>query len=126
MLAAAIRKACWPSGGTGDSTTRFVMPGDPARCWLASAQELSAGLRLGSRIRGPAGSPLRGLGWIPNTCCPHYNGEKERRPAVQKFVASGNVSSTLALDDGAAAHSVGRKLLRIVTSRPNAGAYRVQ
>jgi len=33
---------------------------------------------------------------------------------------------TLALEDGAAAHFVGGKLLRIVTSRPNAGAYRVR
>lgn len=70
-------------------------------------------------------APLPCLGWLRDTCCPHYDGEKERRPAVHEFVAKGMAPQTLALDDGAAAHFVGRKLLRVVTSRPNAGAYRV-
>lgn len=70
-------------------------------------------------------APLPCLGWLPNACCPHYDGEKERRPAVRELVSKGLVPETLALDDGAAAHFVGRKLKRIVVSRPSAGAYRV-
>lgn len=70
--------------------------------------------------------PLKCLGWLPDACCPHYDGEAERRPAVQQFVSKGAVPATLALDDGAAAHFVGRKLLRVLCSRPKAGAYRVQ
>jgi peptidase E len=70
-------------------------------------------------------APLPCLGWLPNACCPHYDGEKERRPSVHEFVAKGMVPETLALDDGAAAHFVGRKLLRVVVSRETAGAYRV-
>jgi peptidase E len=70
--------------------------------------------------------PLKCLGWLPDACCPHYDGEADRRPAVQQFVSKGSVPATLALDDGAAAHFVGRKLLRVVSSRPKAGAYRVQ
>jgi peptidase E len=70
--------------------------------------------------------PLQCLGWLPGACCPHYNGEKERRPSTQDMVARGLLPETLALDDGAAAHFVGRKLLRIVSSRPNAGAYSVR
>jgi dipeptidase E len=70
-------------------------------------------------------APLPCLGWLPHACCPHYDGEKDRRPAVHEFVAKGVIPKTLALDDGAAAHFVGRKLLRIVTSRPKAGAYLV-
>ena len=38
----------------------------------------------------------------------------------------GGLPETLALEDGAAAHFVGSKLLRVVTARPNAGAYRVR
>ena len=71
-------------------------------------------------------APLPCLGWLPDACCPHYDGEKERRPSVHQFVAKGTVPVTLALDDGAAAHFVGRKLLRVVTSREGAGAYRVR
>ncbi len=70
--------------------------------------------------------PLPCLGWLPGTCCPHYDSEAERRPAVHELVAKGIVPATLALDDGAAAHFVGRKLKRVVCSRPKAGAYRVQ
>jgi peptidase E len=71
-------------------------------------------------------APLPCLGWLPGACCPHYDGEADRRPAVHDFVAKGLVPKTLALDDGAAAHFYGRKLVRIVTWRPKAGAYRVQ
>jgi hypothetical protein len=45
---------------------------------------------------------------------------------VHKFVAKGIVPQTLALDDGAAAHFVGRKLKRIVCSGPDAGAFLVR
>lgn len=71
-------------------------------------------------------APLDCLGWLPDTCCPHYDGEAERRPAVHEFVGKGLIPKTLALDDGAAAHFIGRKLWRIVTWRPKAGAYSVQ
>lgn len=71
-------------------------------------------------------APLPCLGWLPNACCPHYDGEKERRPSVHEFVVRGLVPETLALDDGAAAHFVGRKLARIVASRESAGAYRAR
>jgi peptidase E len=73
---------------------------------------------------GLTGLPCLGL--LPGTCCPHYDGEPERRPALHRLVASGGVARALALDDGAAAHFVDRKLLRIVTSRPNAHAYNVR
>jgi dipeptidase E len=71
-------------------------------------------------------APLPCLGWLPGACCPHYHGEIERRPAVHEFVTNGRVPQTLALDDGAAAHFVGRKLKRIVCSRPEAAAYLVR
>jgi peptidase E len=69
--------------------------------------------------------PLSCLGFLAGACCPHYDGEKDRRPAVQRIVASGALDSVLALDDGAAAHFVGAELARVVTSRPKALAYRV-
>jgi peptidase E len=62
---------------------------------------------------------------LPDTCCPHYDGEFERRPAVHQLVASGEVPTTLALDDGVGAHFVGRKLHKVISARPSASAYRV-
>jgi peptidase E len=65
------------------------------------------------------------LGLLPDTCCPHYDGEAERRPAVHRFVARGTVRSALAIDDWSAAHFTDRSLLRIVSAIPTGGAYRV-
>ncbi|MND09165.1 hypothetical protein D3C83_322810 [compost metagenome] len=45
---------------------------------------------------------------------------------MHSLVSKGRVPETLALDDGAAAHFVGRKLLRVVAGRESAGAYRVR
>lgn len=70
--------------------------------------------------------PLGCLGWLAGACCPHYDGEKDRRPTTQDLVARGLLPETLALDDGAMAHFVNGKLLRIVASRSNSGAYRVR
>jgi peptidase E len=71
-------------------------------------------------------APLPCLGFLPGACCPHYDGEAERRPALLGFVKLGSVPGTLALDDGAAAHFVDRRLLRVVSSRPTARGYEVR
>ena len=70
--------------------------------------------------------PISCLGFLPGTCCPHYDGEAERRPALHDLISRRAVPTALALEDGAAAHFVGTELLRVVTSRPEARAYRVQ
>jgi dipeptidase E len=75
------------------------------------------------------GMPFRGLndglGFVRGACCPHYDGEKERRPALMRLIKRG-FPPTLALDDGAAAHFVGRRLEEIVSSRRKARAMRVE
>jgi dipeptidase E len=74
------------------------------------------------------GMPYRalndGLGFVRGACCPHYDGEKERRPALLRLIRRG-FPPTLALDDGAAAHFVGTRLMEVVASRPKARASRV-
>ena len=71
-------------------------------------------------------APMACLGLLSGACCPHYDSEPERRPALHDLVVTGAVSSALALEDGAAAHFVGDKLFQVVTSRPNANAYHVR
>jgi dipeptidase E len=75
------------------------------------------------------GMPFRALngalGFIRGACCPHYDGEKERRAVLMRLVRRG-FPSTLALDDGAAAHFVGTRLKEIVSSRSKARAFRVE
>ena len=75
------------------------------------------------------GMPLRGLndglGFLRGACCPHYDGEKERRPALLDLVKRG-FPTTLALGDGAAAHFAGTRLREVVSSRPKARAMKIE
>jgi peptidase E len=66
-----------------------------------------------------------GLGLIDATACPHYDGESERRPTYQRVVANG-MQAGYAADDGAALHFCGTNLAEVVSSRPQACAYRVE
>ena len=87
-----------------------------ANCWFEACSTDSF---------GPL-APLRdGLGLLPGSVCPHYDGEKERRPTLLRFIAKGQLPDGFALDDGAAAHFVGRRFVEAVSSRPRAKAYRV-
>ena len=65
------------------------------------------------------------MGFLPGSCCPHFDGEMERRPAYHRFLASGEIQPGYALDDGVAIHFVGSEVQRIVSSRPDAKAYRM-
>jgi peptidase E len=67
--------------------------------------------------------PLDCLGFLANACCPHFDSEEERRPSVQTLLKTDRLQPVLALDDGAAAHFVGRRLERIVTWRTSARGY---
>ena len=66
-----------------------------------------------------------GLGFLEGSGCPHYDGEPGRRPAYRDAIAAG-LPGGYALDDGAALHFAGRTLVEAVSSRPEAGAYRVE
>jgi len=70
-------------------------------------------------------SPLRGLGWLRGTACPHYDGEAERRPAFHRLLAEGRVPAGYAADDGAALHFVDEVLAEVVVAKPGAAAYRL-
>ena len=74
---------------------------------------------------GPLAALHDGLVLLRGSCCPHYDGEAERRPAYHRLVTQG-LPSGIALEDGAAAHYVNGELHEVVTSRPAAGAYRVE
>jgi dipeptidase E len=68
---------------------------------------------------------LECLRFLPGSCCPHYDGDLDRRPAYHQFLRDGAMSPGIALDDGAAVHIVDGAVHRVVASRPRASAYRV-
>jgi dipeptidase E len=76
---------------------------------------------------GPDIAPLHdGLGFIPGSACPHYDGEPQRRPTFLRLVADG-FPAGWAADDGAALHfdATGR-FVEAVAERSGARAYRVE
>jgi dipeptidase E len=67
-----------------------------------------------------------GLGLLPGSACPHYDGEEQRQPAFTRLVGSGELPDGWAADDGAGLVFAGQELAEVVTSRPDARAFRVE
>jgi peptidase E len=87
-------------------------------CWFEQSVTDSFGTRLAALHDG--------IGLLAGSCCPHYDGEEQRRPAYRELVASGELSAGWAADDGAALVFAGTELAEVVSSRPEAAAYRVE
>ena len=88
-----------------------------ANCWFECSVSDSFGRQLDA---------LRdGLGLLPGSFCPHYDGEELRRPTYRTLVDAG-LPSGYAADDGAALHFVGAELREVVASQSDARAYRVE
>ena len=85
-------------------------------CWFEAGVTDSFGPQL-------AGLP-DGLGFLPGSACPHYDGEERRRPVYTELVREG-FPPGIALDDAVAAVYEGTELREIVTARPDARGYRV-
>jgi dipeptidase E len=64
------------------------------------------------------------LGWLPGSCCPHYDGEENRRPAFRRLLEEG-FPPGIAIDDHAAVRFEGTELAEVVSAVEGAGAYRV-
>jgi peptidase E len=65
------------------------------------------------------------LGFIPGSFNPHHDGDPRRRPAYHRLVREG-MAPGYAADVGAALHFVDGALVEVVSSRPQAAAYRVE
>jgi peptidase E len=102
------------------------------RAWAAGV--VLAGISAGSNCWfqasttdsfGPLAALNDGLGLVPGSHSPHYDGEPARRPTFQRLIGSGELPNGLAADDGAALVFDGTDVAEVVSSRPAARAYRV-
>ncbi|MGA9748976.1 MAG: peptidase E [Nocardioides sp.] len=66
-----------------------------------------------------------GLGFVPGSACPHYDGEELRAGTYRDLVADG-FPSGYAADDGCGLLFEDGELADVVTSRPGADGYRVE
>ena len=86
-------------------------------CWFEAGVTDSFGPQL-------AGMP-DGLGFLPGSACPHYDGEERRRLVYRKLVDEG-FPAGYAADDDAALFFVGTELAEVWAVREGATAYRVE
>jgi len=106
----AILREAWEAG--------IVLAGWSAGmiCWFEAGVTDSFGPQLeGMRD---------GLGFLPGSACPHYDGEEQRRPVYARLVAEG-FPPGIAADDTVALRYEGTELAEVVSARPGARAYRV-
>jgi peptidase E len=98
-----------------------------------SAGTVLAGLSAGAmcwfqggvtRSSGPP-EPMDGLGLLEGSLSVHADGEPERLPVWLSHVRDGSLPGGWALDDGVGMLFRGPRLERVVSSRPGAGAQRV-
>ena len=90
-----------------------------AVCWFRYANSDS---RRFSNPNAPL-IKVKCLGLLPALCCPHYNVEKKRKPAL-KGMMKNTPGVAIALDNCVAIEIVDNKY-KIITSKAHAGAYRV-
>ncbi len=88
-----------------------------AICWFAQGMTDSIPGRM---------TALPCLGFIPASCTPHYDGEANRRPALLRMIASGEMQAGYAFDDGAAGHFVDGQLKAVISSRGHAKGYALE
>jgi dipeptidase E len=86
-----------------------------AMCWFQGGV---------TRSSGPP-EPISGLGLLDGSLTVHADGEPERLPVWLASVRDGALPGGWAVDDGVGLLFRGRRLERIVSSRPGAGAQRV-
>jgi dipeptidase E len=103
-----ILREAWESG--------IVLTGVSAGaiCWFEQGltDSFSDGLRT-----------LDCLGFLPGSCCPHYDGETQRRPSYHQLLASGEISAGIAIEDWTAVHFKDTQIYRVITSKRGARAY---
>jgi dipeptidase E len=85
-----------------------------AICWFEQGltDSFSDGLR-----------PLECLGFLPGSCCPHYDGEPQRRPSYHRLLASGEISAGVAVEDWTGVHFKDGEIHKVIASKRGARAY---
>ena len=103
-----ILREAWESG----TVLTGVSAG--AICWFAEGltDSFSDALR-----------PLECLGFLTGSCCPHYDGEPQRRPSYHRLLAAGEISAGVAIEDWTGVHYKNTEIHKVVSSKRGARAY---
>lgn len=75
---------------------------------------------------GARSAPLRCLGFLKGSCCPHWQGEPHRRRDFHALVRAGALPSGFGIGDGAALLFEGNRVVEAVRAHAQAEAVRVE
>ncbi|MBM4262111.1 MAG: peptidase E [Deltaproteobacteria bacterium] len=67
--------------------------------------------------------PLNCLGFLPGSCCPHFDGEVQRRPSYHQLLANGEIGAGVAIEDWTGVHYIGTEIHKVIASKRGARAY---
>jgi dipeptidase E len=106
-----LLRAAWESG--------IVLAGVSAGaiCWFEQGLTDSWADRL---------RPLDCLGFLSGSCCPHYDGEAERRPSLHRLLAGGEMVAGIAIEDWTGVHFKGAEIHRVISAKTGSRAYSVR
>ena len=65
------------------------------------------------------------MGFVQGCCCPHYDGERDRKPSVENFLKDSIINSCYALEVGSAIHYKYGEIYTAVSFFKEAKAYKV-
>lgn len=85
-------------------------------CWFEEGVTDSYGDKL---------EPIKCLGFLKGSNCPHYDEETNRRQSYHELLANSKIKGGIATDDGVALHYVEQEISNIISSRPHSKAYHV-
>lgn len=71
-------------------------------------------------------TPLKCLGFLTGSNCPHYDSELARRPSYHQLVRDKLIGPGIAADDGVALHFTDGRLERVLSATASAEAYRIE
>ena len=66
------------------------------------------------------------LGILEGICCPHYDGEADRRPSVENFLKKNQINESLCIEDGSAVHYHGGTVKTAISFYKDKNAYNVK
>ena len=107
LLVAAIRRGLVASG---------VSAG--AICWFSDLL-----LKTEDDCFEPQFEQHKGLGLIAGSACPHFSSEPDRKQAFEAAIASRQLQSGIAIDDGVGVHIINGVVAEIVCARSSGSAY---
>ncbi len=98
-----------------------------AVCWFDVALSDSAGSGL---------QPLSCLGLLSGSCCPHFcnkadpahakTNNKDRKTVFKDLISEGKLPAGIGIDDGVAVHYSNGELVKVISARDGAAAYKIE